>query len=367
MHWPTWIDALKDRYLADEANVFVLHGAVDGTTFPVGDEQLDCVGILRRFLSRTRPVVGVLRPWPHPARIEFAGILDRTHFENLVKAHEFVTGRTDALQESEPTEALARIWRALDTVGTDQAYLITDAQRIAPGHRRRVDEIPGAPTLLQWPIDPGLRASNNLIALLVEDPRTLREELLERCAVIEVTAPAAPDLSTTPMPLPDFEDLSDTPEPTLVPTDDLPAALDEPLAAEPEPTLVPPDPGLPTDPESLHDGLKRALVRAFLTHDAGHRAALLPVMEATAEVLATHRPDLWGTLTFQLGEDRAPVVTGTGSDRFLPLWRGDITMDAAASMITRELPTDGAPTVHHLDETGVRVLAKRIAKQLDRL
>ncbi|MEN0062659.1 MAG: hypothetical protein AAGA48_10950, partial [Myxococcota bacterium] len=370
MRWPSWIDELKDRYLADEANVFVLHGAVDGTLFDLGDETLDCVGVLKRFLSRTRPIVGVLRPWPHPSRIEFAGIMDRTHFENLVKAHEFVEGRTDALQETEPAEALARIWRALDTKGTDQAYLITESERVAPSHRRTLDAVPGAPDLLDWPQHAGLRASNNLIVLLVRRLDQLRSELLERAGTIHVAAmppattpdlPTTPDLSTTPHPLPDFDDLPDDPEPTIVPV--LPPNLDDSLGEMPEPTIVPPTEPVVVDPESLHPELKRALSQTFLAYDAQGRAALLPVMDATAQALATHQPDRWGTLSFAVDEDGQPVITGTGADAFLSLWRSDITLDAAASMLTRELPESLAGGVP-LDPTGLRVLAKRIAKLL---
>ncbi|MEM6931153.1 MAG: hypothetical protein AAF602_29755 [Myxococcota bacterium] len=374
MRWPTWIDELKARYLADEANVFVLHGAVEGTTFPIGDEQLDCIGVLQRFLARTRPIVGVLRPWPLPSRIEFDGIMDRTRFENLVKAHDFVEGRIEPLQETDPTEALARIWRALDTTGTDQAWLICDAQRIAPGHRKRVDPIPGAPGFLEWPREPSLRASNNLVVLLVPELGDLRTELLEGSATIAVAPP--PDLTTTPSALPRFEDLDTSPP--GAPERALPPDLEGALGDQPDPTLVPPDEEdllqepdeAPTpsaaalDPEELVPELRSALGRTLLAYDAAQRTALLPVMDATSQVLASHRPDHWGTLSFALDDDDQPAVSGPGAKAFLALWRGDITLDAAGSMIVKALPEDGPGDPPDIDATGLRVLAKRVAKAL---
>jgi len=379
MPWPAWIDELKDRYLADEANVFVLHGAVASTTFAVEEELLDCVGVLQRFLARTRPIIGVLRPWPLPSRIEFAGIMDRTRFENLIKAHDFVEGRVDALQETDPAEALARIWRALDTTGTDQAYLVTDAHRIAPGHRKRVDPIPGAPGFLEWPTHPMLRASNNLIVLLVEDPDQLRSELLEGSALVEATEPeppSSPDLTSTPSPLPEFTELDDQPEPTLVPDNVLPEELDDELSEAPEPTLVPEDDdrqdddsvedGDPIEPEDLVPELTSTLARTLTDYGAAGRAALLPVMDATAQVIAAHRPGTFGGLTFGLDDDGRPAASDPGGSDFLAMWRRDITLDAAASMIIRELP-DELPDAPEPDATGVRVLAKRVAKAIAKL
>ncbi len=368
MRWPTWIDELRERYLADEANVFVLHGAVAGTTFAIGEEQLDCVGVLQQFLAPTRPIVGVLRPWPHPSRLEFRGVMDRTRFENLVKAHDFVEGHVEPLQETDPSEALARIWRALDTTGTDQAYLIVDAHRIAPGHRRRVDPIPGAPGFLEWPRNPGLRASNNLVVLIVEQLDALRAELLDGSAVLEVRPEAAvpepasigepPALGETPLPA--FTDAT----PASVDRA-LPVALDD-LPDAPDPTLVPPEEveevSEPApDPDSLVPELRAALGRTLLAYDAPERTALLPIMDATAQVMASHRPDRFGALSFSLDEDGSPTATGAGAADFLALWRADITLDAAGSMIVRALDGNGKGDV---DATGLRVLAKRVSKAL---
>lgn len=345
MAWPDWIEELRERYLADESNVFVLHGAVRQATFVVEGHELDCVGVLRTFLSRSRPIVGILRPWPQPSRLDFAGVQDRTLFENLVKAHNLVEGHLDYLRDTHPSEALARIWRALSTTGTDQAYVITESERLLPGHRARTDPIPNAPSLLEWPLEPSLRRSNNIVIFTCDTARGIREELVERSAGIEVRVPAAPvggpELEPVGAPL----DVS-APEPAP-----------EPAPAERVPDL-----------EEIRQDLEAALLRTLLAHPREHLADRLPVMDAVAQVLGSHRADLWGSLQMGLDEEGEVQVTGAGADRFRQAWRSDIALDAAAGMLIRELPEaygDQQPPA--LDATALGALSKRVKKLLQKL
>jgi len=200
MAWPGWIEELRARFLADEASAFLVHGQVTDDVWDVDGQTLDAVGVLVRFLRPTRPVIGILRPHPPPSRLEFAAFTDRAKFENLVRVYEAVEGRTDHLDEQDPEHALGRIWRALSTTGTDQAYVVTGADRIAPGHRKRVEPIPGAPDLFSWPRHATLRKSNNVMVFLVEDPATVRVELREAATSIEARLP---DPDTEPEPEPE--------------------------------------------------------------------------------------------------------------------------------------------------------------------
>jgi hypothetical protein len=186
MGWPGWIEELRTRFLADEASAFLVHGDVTGKVWDIDGEALDAVEVLIRFLRPTRPVIGILRPHPPPSRLEFADFTDRSKFENLVRAFEAVEGRTDHLGEQDPEQALGRIWRALSTAGTDQAYLVTGTERLVPSHRKRVDPIPGAPDLFAWPHHATLRRSNNVLVFLTADPSTVRAEL--RAAATEIAA-----------------------------------------------------------------------------------------------------------------------------------------------------------------------------------
>ena len=353
MAWPEWIEELKRRYLADEANVFVLYGDIASATFDIDGERLGCVEVLRRFLSRSRPIVGVFRPWPHPSRLEFVGVHDRNRFENLVKAHDLLEGRTDALRETHPPEALARIWRALHTTGTDQAYVLLDAERLLPSHRRSVTPIPGAPSLAEWPMDSALRKSNNLIVLLTESENLVRPAFLDVTARIRVRAPDADDtleeVETGPSVTPE------RPEPPPPPA--------TPVRA-PVPSIPPDGP----DVDDVRRDLEPTLLRTVLTHPVKHRAARLPVMDAVAQVIAHHRPAVWGTLVLGLDEEGEIEISGTGARRFLEAWRSDIALDAAAGMLLNNLDgtyTDQQPPP--LDNTAVTALCKRIVKVIQRL
>lgn len=352
MAWPDWIEELKRRYLADEANVFVLHGDVATARFDIDGEMLDCVEILRRFLSRSRPIVGVFRPWPHPSRLQFVGVHDRNRFENLVKAHDLLEGRTDALRETHPPEALARMWRALHTTGTDQAYVLLDADRLLPSHRRSVTPIPGAPALADWPTDPSLRRSNNLLVLLTESEANVRPAFLDITARIAVRSPAAP----AAVPHAEVADV----------------APERPVPAPPPPvarrTPVPSVPPEGPDVDDVRRDLEPTLLRTVLTHPVAHRPARLPVMDAVAQVIAQHRPAVWGTLQLGLDDEGGVAVTGTGARRFLEAWRSDIALDAAAGMLLNSLDgtySDQQPPP--LDNTALTALCKRIVKVIQRL
>lgn len=195
MSWPAWIEELRERFLADEASAFLVHGDVTDDVWDVDGEKVDAVGVLVRFLRPTRQVVGILRTTPEPARLEFADVSDRAKFDNLVRAYEAVEGRTDLLGERDAEDALGRIWRALSTAGTDQAYVVTDTERLVPGHRKRIDPIPGAPDLFEWPSHPVLRRSNNVLVFLAPSAESVRHELVTAAVALRAQAPLDPPLA----------------------------------------------------------------------------------------------------------------------------------------------------------------------------
>jgi hypothetical protein len=335
MTWPQWIEELKERYLADAGNVFLLIGPAQAKRWAIGGETLDAVQVLVRFLKRTREVVGVLRPAPLPSRLEFADITDRQKFENLIKAYDLLQGRALPLVETEPHQALGRIWRALSTMGTPQGYLITETERLLPGHRRRVDPIPGAPDLLGWPTEPTLTRSNNLMIFLAADRSAVRAEFTDHAVCIE--------LNQAPPPPP--------------PRDIAPPALIESTGETGAPE------GAEPEAFDLQSELREALVESLATMPAEHRSARLPVMAAVARVVRIVRPERWGELSFSLDADGAAVVTGPGAETFLAAWRGDVALDAAAGMLVKSLPTSFSPE-HGLDATAVGALTRRVDRLL---
>jgi len=325
MSWPRWIEELRQRYLANEASVFLLTGQVEGLRWYLDGESLDCVGVLRAFLAPTREVLGILRTQPEPSGMEFAGIADRVQFENLVKSAEMLRGKVDIYQESDPYQAMSKIWRALSTTGTDQAYIIRDIDALLPAQRQHIEPLPGAPPLPEWPTNAALRASNNIVLLLTADPATVRADLVEAATQIVV--------------------------------DDV---------IEPQETLVPAVRATPSS-EELRPQLVAHLNAALAAHPVAHRAGQLPVMDAVARAIADHVRGVWGPLSFSLGEDDALVVDGPRADRFKAAWRGDIALSAAAGMILGGIEgpvTEDAPPA--LDETGLVALMSRIRSFIER-
>lgn len=332
MSWPGWIDELRERYLADEASVFVIDGVTDG----------EPAKQLVQFLKRTRQVVGVLRPAPPPSRLEFADFTDRTSFERLVKAADVLAGGALAVSEAEPSGALARIWRALSTQGVDQGWIVTDTERLVPAPRKRVDPIPGAPDLFAWARHPTLRQSNNVLVFLANDVANVRHELLDGAAHVSIAGRL--HLGA--------EGAESASDPLTADTEDLLATMEAP---------APPPPVEPTD--DLRADLEAALVHALVTHPEEHRPAKLPVMEAVARVVAARRPDRWGALSFSLDAEGAPLVQGPGADAFLAAWQADIALDASAGMLLKALPSafsEQSPPA--LDGTGIGALVRRVGR-----
>lgn len=347
MTWPHWIDELKERYLADEGNVFVLYGepkparGESAKRWTVDDEALDTTAVLVRFLRRTREIVAVLRPAPLPSRLEFADMSDRTRFENLVKAWDLIQGRALPLVETDPHQALGRIWRALSTVGTAQAYIVTDADRLWPGHRKRLEPIPGAPDLVLWSGHASLTQSNNLLVFLAQDRDSIRADLIASAVCIDlarVPAPATPEeASTAPTP----------PPPPALQSDDAP----------------PPPPAL--EGASLREQLQREIVRALVSHPEDHRPSGLPVMDAVARIVTAHRPDLWGSLEMTVDADGVPVISGRGEEQFFTTWRSDMALDAAGGMLLKNLPTAmSEQSPPPLDDTALSALVRRVERIL---
>ena len=324
-----WIDELKQRYLAGEGNVVLLHGDV-GPALVQG---------LVDMLGATRQVVGVLTE----DGMEFPAFGDQARFEQLVSAAQLMAGSTDVLGRRKLEDTLGRVWFALQTDGTDCAFIVPDAHRFAPGRRRRHEDISGgAPPLIDWPLDPSLRRTNHLVVLLAPSADAIREELVERCITLEV-APEA----LVPEP---------APEPVVAP-----AELDA-AAAEPLPTPVPRTPAAPpAEPaEDLGPALEAAVGRHVVEATPEEIAAFLPVMRGVAEVISARAPNAYGAVALAL-EEGSVVPTTSGAEAFLARWRGDIALGASASMIL------GGEETGQLDPTGMRALTRRVGRWLGEL
>ncbi|MCB9686949.1 MAG: hypothetical protein H6735_18060 [Alphaproteobacteria bacterium] len=359
MSTPGWIEEIARRYLADEASVFLVHGEVDEPKWEVDGQRVDAAKALVLFLRRSREVVAVLHPGPPPARLEFAEFTDRQKFENLVRAADMIHGKALAANEADPFQALGRIWRALTTVGTAQAYVVTDTQRLLPFAKKYVDSVLAAPDLFTWPTQPTIRQSNNLIVFLASSADAVRAELVEAACVI----PTSIGAGSTPAPAPVVEDaaLADAAEQEVDALGEEPAPDAPPIAP---PAMPAADDAAPGD---LRAEIERALVHALCELPEETRPALVPVMQAVHAVLAVHRPDKFGLAVFSVDEEGRAVVEGEGGDAFTDAWKGDIALSAAGGMVLKELKggfSEARPP--QLDGTGVGALVRRVRRIIER-
>lgn len=422
MTWPTWIDALKERYLADEGSVFVLHGDVVEGRWAYAGGVVDCGGMLRVFLERSRDVVGHLRvdtaPVPARMRLDFPGIGDRSAFTRRVEARmtlDKISRRADA---TELPGALGLIWYGLQSQGIAQAWILHHGERLAPARKRHLqDNAYGAPPLPKWNDDADLRASNNVVIVLAEDVREVRKDLLDSAVLIEVpqsraaappsamdeveralaarrAAPVAVSMSDAeaevdaalagelddgvslrrrrdpedlgPAPLPHVDEPA--PEPAVVSEDPVvePVSAPEPESPPPAPASPAAEPTTSTD-LALSERINRALGAAVLRHPKGDWPANLPGREALAEVLHDVLPSRVGVLTFEVVEDQVRTH-GEGADWFEQWFAGDIAVDAAVGMALGglEVPKDGFTHPPEFSATALRALTRRVEKLLDR-
>ncbi len=356
MTWPSWIDEIKNRYLADQASVFLLHGAVRGTRWDVGGEALDCSELLVKFLGRTRQVVGVIT---QADGLTFSGIGDEGQFDRLVAAVELVGRAAIPLSNADVNQALGRVWLALGSTGSDQAYILADVERVLPGHRKRVEDLgAGAPPLWDWCLHKRVRESNNIVLLLAPNLDGVRQEFIATASIIEVRKPPT---------------LAEVGTEALAAADPVVAAR---AGAEQEIEAFLASRSTHTDttqpPEvAAVNGLEDALLATLTAHPVTTWEQRLPVMDAVARLLSDRIPERVGAIDFTLDDEGQVVATGKGADWFLERWGSDIALDAAAGMLLKELTIpDGAEFIEAptaLSETAIKALTRRIDKLVDAL
>ena len=129
MTWPAWLQHLAETYLRDEASVFLLHGpGIDRGRWRLEGQEEDIYELVTRFLTRTRPIVGVQRPG---RALAFPGIGDVGAFERLVSARAVVSGTQLTLRDDVPDQAAAKVWIALESHEPSQGYLLGDLRSLA--------------------------------------------------------------------------------------------------------------------------------------------------------------------------------------------------------------------------------------------
>lgn len=355
---PTWLEAIKDAYLADRASVFLLHGPGTADTWTLDGEERSFIDVLRTFLARSREVVGQMDP---PQALRFPGIGDVGRFERILSAAFLVAGAHLTLADDEPEQALAKIWIALSDANTPQGYVIGSVDTLYPAHRKRVLELAAdAPELWDWCTHDRLRKANHIVLLVARELSHVRPELIGAAETIEVrkAAARAPEPAVAPEAV---APEGVAPEPVRPQIDTPAGEVDTATGSVGE---VPPSPspvrgGGEVDLDALVNDLNTAIRAAIASQDEELRAAKAPVMAGVATILG-ERTGSPGALTWAVDEDGKAVASGDGADDFLARWRSDIALDASAGMVIGKL---GKDLPDRLDETGLRAMAKRLIKK----
>jgi len=169
---PAWADELRNRYLAGEASMFLLHGNVRDLVAWREDGEVEWVDLrtfLERFLARTRDVIAYYNV---SQGLQFSEASHRHLFRSIV----------DARRQSRGEERLARLpSAATDTVpviedlvsdpGHSSAVIIDYFEMIAPNadvafmvHEDKANLV----SLQRWSSDPAFMQTDNLVILVCE-------------------------------------------------------------------------------------------------------------------------------------------------------------------------------------------------------
>ena len=332
MTWPDWLQHLAETYLRDDASVFLLHGpGIDRGRWHLDGHDEDVFELVTRFLTRTRPIVGVQRP---DRPLSFPGIGDVGNFERLVAARALISGTQATLRDDVPDQAAAKIWMALESPDPSQGYLLGDLRSLAPAKKDRPALACDTPHLEDWCSADRIRQANHVVILLTPQLDGIHRELIQSSHVIRVPDPSAGPPMTTSDPIaprhPEDPQTAEAPLTGPVPSGDLFQDLDAEIAAQ------------------------------CGSMDAASHAAKLPVLAAVAEVLR-RRTGFPGVLQWSVDPDGVMQVTGPQAQEFVQRWKADIALDAAASRLMTARKESGDGT---LDPVGMRVLTKRLGRWL---
>lgn len=191
---PSWARELRERYLAGEASMFLLHGNVrDLHPWEDRDGKIQYVPLrafLEAFLSRSKEIVAwynVSEGVEVPTK-EMEGRLNRCLSGGLTLA-ELPKG---------PGEVLPHLEEVITDTRHSAAVVLDYAETIAPsGDLSFMSELDkrALVSLQRWSSDPALLASDNLVILVTEQLLELHRKVL-----------ASPQLAHVAVPLPNEEE-----------------------------------------------------------------------------------------------------------------------------------------------------------------
>ena len=191
-----WAAELRDRYLAGEASMFLLHGNVRDLfpwTGPEGQVQWLPLGrFLESFLSRTKEIVVA---YNCSEGLEFASPAMNPRFARAINTRRTLEGREEVTVLPRSANKVLPLLEDLVTDPTQSAAVVLDyVETIVPaGELSFMGEGDKANfvTLQRWASDPALLQSDNLVILITEQLGDLQRRVVSSAQLhaIEVQLP----------------------------------------------------------------------------------------------------------------------------------------------------------------------------------
>ncbi len=197
---PLWTQELRERYIAGEASIFLLHGNVRDL-FPWEGEDgtvryLPLRGFLERFLSRGKDLVAY---YNCSEGLEFSDKAMRAHFVRTVNARRALSGQgAIGTIPRNPAEVLPLIEDLITDTSQNAAVVLDYAETVVPsGDLSFMSEADKANlvSFQRWSWDPALLHSNNLILLVTENLADLNRRVVSTSQIVPIKVPL-PDTET---------------------------------------------------------------------------------------------------------------------------------------------------------------------------
>jgi len=195
---PEWANELRNRYLAGEASMFLLHGNVrDLHAWKVGDNESyhDLRGFLEAFLSRTRDIVGYYNV---SQGLCFSNPAHQRLYQRVGDAKRMLTGGSKTLGLPQTaTEAIPAIEQLITDPAHSSGVIIDFFEMIAPNGDVSFmvhDDKANLVSLQRWSSDPAFITTDNLVILVTEHLSDVSRRILAsaQLATIQIPFPDEP-------------------------------------------------------------------------------------------------------------------------------------------------------------------------------
>ena len=189
---PAWADTLRERYLAEEASLFLLHGNVRDLV-PADGGYVTLEEYLERLLARTKEVV-CFYDYSRGLRFSRKGMKEK--FLLTANTRRILQGQPE-IDEDFPKDPL-RLFPILEGFVTDPsahgALVMDYIETVVPAGDisfMGAEDRSSLVTLQRWTADPAILGSDNLIILLTESMTDVNRKVLHcpQLSTIEVSMP----------------------------------------------------------------------------------------------------------------------------------------------------------------------------------